>query len=101
MIDNITLRFQTAESAEGRRGRKMCQILCEPQRPLRFKNKDKIHEKSNRRERRGTRRMVNVSDALRNSASSAVQKLTETFKTIDLSRVQSQKKITREKHGIK
>ena len=57
MIDNLTLRIQTAESAEERRGRKMCQILCEPQRPLRFKNKDKIHEKSNRRERGGTRRM--------------------------------------------
>ena len=65
------------------------------------KKKDKNHEKSNRRERRGTRRMVNVSDALRTSASSAVKKLTETFKTIDPSRVQSQKKITREKHGIK
>ena len=101
MIDNLTLRIQTAESTEERRGRKMCQIICEPQRPLRFKNKDKIHEKSNRRERRGTRRMVNVSDTLRTSASSAVQKLTETFKTIDPSRVQSQKKITREKHGIK
>ena len=73
MIDNLTLRIQTAESAEERRGRKMCQIICEPQRPLRFKNKDKINEKSNRRERRGTRRMENVSDNLRTSASSAVQ----------------------------
>jgi len=67
----------------------MCQVLCEPQRPLRFKNKNKIHEKSNRRERRGTQRMVNVLDALRTTASSALQKLTETFKTIDPSGVQS------------
>ena len=42
MIDNLTLRIQTAESAEERGGRKMCKILCEPQRPLRFKNKDNI-----------------------------------------------------------
>ncbi len=35
----------------------MCQTLCEPQRTLRSKNKDKINEKSNRRERRGTQRM--------------------------------------------
>jgi hypothetical protein len=52
MIGNITLRIQTAESAEERGGWKMCQILCEPQRPLRSKNKDKIHTNSNRRERK-------------------------------------------------
>jgi len=81
----------------------MCQILCEPQRPLRLKNKnkDKIQKNSNRRERRGTQRSENVSNTLRTSAFSAVKKLTETFKTIDPSGVQSQKKITKEKHGIK
>ena len=36
-------KIQTAESAEGRRGRKTCYMLCEPLRPPRFNNK-KTHK---------------------------------------------------------
>ena len=73
--DNITLRFQTAESAEERGGwvnvsdtlRTSASSAVQEQRQYHF-------EISNRRERRGTRRIVNVSDTLRTSASSAVKK---------------------------
>jgi len=51
----------------------MCQILCEPQRPLRSKNKDKIQKIQTAESAEERRGWINVSDTLRTSASSAVQ----------------------------